>query len=75
VARPSVAGRLARYVVSIYQRDVAPDLGVACPFEPSCSNYALQAYERHGALKATTKVVGRLRRCRPGYTGPFVDPP
>jgi uncharacterized protein len=62
-------------VIGIYQRDVARELGSACPFEPTCSEYARLAYERHGFVAATRKTLRRLRRCRPGYPGPFTDPP
>jgi len=67
--------RLVLYVIGIYQRDVARALGTACPFTPSCSEYGRLAYERYGFMQATRKTVGRLRRCRPGYDGPLVDPP
>lgn len=67
--------RLALYVIGIYQRDVAHTLGSACPFDPTCSEYARLAYERYGFVKATRLAAGRLRRCRPGYRGPFTDPP
>ncbi len=44
-------------------------LGSACRFEPSCSAYALQALERHGALKGTALTTGRLLRCHPYCAG------
>jgi putative membrane protein insertion efficiency factor len=71
----SPAGRFATYVIGVYQRDVAARLGSACPFEPTCSEYGRMAYQRYGFVRATRKVVGRLRRCRPGHAGPLVDPP
>jgi putative membrane protein insertion efficiency factor len=66
--------RLALRFVDTYQRRVAPDLGTACPFEPTCSEYGRHAFERHNTLRATIMVLGRLRRCRPGYSGSFIDP-
>ena len=66
---------MALYVIRIYQRDVAGELGSACPFNPTCSEYSHLAFQRYGVLRATRKTVGRLRRCRPGYDGPLVDPP
>jgi len=36
-----------------------------CRFEPSCSNYALDALETYGALKGTMLTIRRLLRCRP----------
>lgn len=44
-------------------------LGNSCRFEPSCSAYALQALERHGALIGGTLSAGRLLRCHPWCAG------
>jgi len=44
-------------------------LGNACRFEPSCSAYALQALEEHGALIGSTLSAGRLLRCHPWCAG------
>ena len=66
---------LALRFIDTYQRRVAAELGTACPFTPSCSEYGRLAFERHGALRATRLTVGRLRRCRPGHSGSFDDPP
>lgn len=44
-------------------------VGSACRFEPSCSAYALQALERHGAAKGSLLTAGRLLRCHPYCQG------
>lgn len=44
-------------------------LGNACRFEPSCSAYALQALERHGAVAGSGLTVARLLRCHPWCAG------
>lgn len=44
-------------------------IGNACRFEPSCSAYALQALERHGAVAGSYLTVARLARCHPWCTG------
>ena len=44
-------------------------LGSACRFEPSCSAYALQALEQHGAARGAWLVSGRLLRCHPYCQG------
>jgi uncharacterized protein len=45
----------------------------ACRFVPSCSEFALEALERHGARRGIPLILRRLARCRPG--GPFgLDP-
>ncbi|GEM_PF-278026 len=44
-------------------------LGSACRFEPSCSAYALQALQQHGAAKGAMLSAGRLLRCHPYCAG------
>ena len=44
-------------------------IGSACRFEPSCSAYALQALERHGAARGSLLSAGRLLRCHPYCAG------
>ena len=44
-------------------------LGSACRFEPSCSTYALQALQQHGAAKGSLLTAGRLLRCHPYCAG------
>ena len=53
-------------IIRLYQRLISPALGVACRYEPSCSRYAYEAIERHGALRGTGLTARRLARCRPG---------
>ena len=48
-------------------------LGNACRFEPTCSRYALEALERHGAAGGTYLALRRLSRCHPWCPGGF-DP-
>jgi putative membrane protein insertion efficiency factor len=61
-----VARRLVA-AVRVYQREVSPKLPAGvCRFEPTCSHYAVEALERHGAARGTWLTVRRLLRCRPG---------
>ncbi len=53
-------------LIRLYQRGVSPALGVACRFEPTCSHYAYEAIDRHGAARGTWLALRRLARCRPG---------
>lgn len=55
--------------VRAYRLLLKPWLGSACRFEPSCSAYALQALEQHGAAAGTYLVTGRLLRCQPWCDG------
>lgn len=61
-----------------YRLLLSPWLGSSCRFEPSCSVYALQALERHGALAGGTLMLRRLARCQPWCAGgcdPVPDQP
>jgi uncharacterized protein len=56
-----------------YQALVSPLLPPSCRFTPSCSQYALEAVTRHGALRGTWLAARRLARCHPFHPGGF-DP-
>jgi putative membrane protein insertion efficiency factor len=56
-------------LVHAYRLLLKPWLGNACRFEPTCSAYALQALQRHGALKGSALTGGRLLRCHPWCHG------
>ena len=49
-----------------YKRFISPLLPPMCRFEPTCSRYAYEAVDRHGALKGGWLALRRLARCRPG---------
>jgi uncharacterized protein len=59
--------------VRFYQIFFSPFLGGACKFYPSCSNYAQEAIELHGARRGAWLALKRLGRCRPFTRGGF-DP-
>ena len=59
--------------VQFYKIFFSPLLGGACKFYPSCSNYAQEAIELHGARRGGWLVLKRLGRCRPFTKGGF-DP-
>lgn len=56
-----------------YQRGISPALPPSCRFTPSCSQYALEAVTRYGALKGAWLAGRRLVRCHPFNPGGF-DP-
>ena len=69
-ARPSVIARLFLLVIKIYQRTLAHFIGGACRFNPSCSNYGLEAVTKHGAFRGGWLTLRRISRCHPwGATG------
>ena len=59
--------------IRIYQYLLSPWLGQHCRFTPSCSHYAIEAIERHGAIKGLMLTLKRLGCCHPWHAGGY-DP-
>ena len=66
-----VPARVLMAAVRAYRLLLSPWLGNACRFEPTCSVYALQALERHGAAAGSYLAAARLLRCHPWCAGGF----
>jgi uncharacterized protein len=66
---PGTVASLLLVGVRFYRRFVGPALPPSCRFTPSCSAYAMEAIERHGALRGTWLTVRRLLRCGPWHPG------
>jgi putative membrane protein insertion efficiency factor len=60
-------------LVRAYRLLLSASLGNACRFEPTCSRYAIDALERHGAAAGSYLALRRLGRCHPWCAGGF-DP-
>lgn len=60
-------------MVRLYQIFLSPFLGGACKFYPSCSHYAVEAIQCHGAGRGFVLAMKRLGRCRPFTKGGY-DP-
>ncbi|HTW75482.1 MAG TPA: membrane protein insertion efficiency factor YidD [Steroidobacteraceae bacterium] len=58
-----------RTLIRLYQLLLSPLLGPRCRFYPSCSQYALEALELHGALRGSLLALRRLSRCHPFHAG------
>ena len=56
-------------LVKGYRLLLSPSLGSACRFEPTCSAYALQALQQHGAMGGSYLTLHRLARCQPWCDG------
>ena len=68
--------RVGLFLVRAYQVTVGPLFAGACRFEPSCSNYMIEAIEVHGAVKGVLLGLWRLLRCHPfGKSGYDPVPP
>lgn len=68
-ARAGYAQRVLTFGIRSYQRVLSPLLGPQCRYYPTCSNYALEALELHGAAKGLLLSVARIARCHPFCAG------
>jgi uncharacterized protein len=69
----SWTARFALLCIRAYQLLLSPFAGGGCRFEPSCSVYAFEAIERHGAGRGLLLTLRRLGRCHP-FAQPGIDP-
>ena len=61
-------------LIRFYQRNISPGLPPRCRFIPTCSQYALEAVEKYGAVKGGWLALKRFLRCHPFYKGSLYDP-
>jgi putative membrane protein insertion efficiency factor len=61
------------FLIQAYRYTLSPMLGRSCRFFPSCSEYAIEALQRHGAVRGTWLAVRRITRCHPWHPGGY-DP-
>jgi putative membrane protein insertion efficiency factor len=59
---------LLKLPIWVYQYTISPLIGNCCRFYPSCSNYAIEAIEKHG-VKGVWLAVKRIVRCNPRNPG------
>ncbi len=67
IKKASVA--LIAVIIRGYQLLISPILPAACRFYPSCSEYARQAFMKHGPFKGLTLTCKRLAKCHPYHPG------
>jgi putative membrane protein insertion efficiency factor len=65
--------RLLLLLIRIYQLTLSPVMGRQCRYLPTCSDYAREAIERHGALRGSWLAIRRIGRCHP-WGGSGHDP-
>ncbi len=60
-------------MIRYYQRTISPNTGASCRYLPTCSQYAVEAIETHGAFKGILLAAWRILRCNPFSKGGY-DP-
>ena len=65
--------RVLLWLLRFYKRIISPLLPDACIYTPTCSEYAMEAIEKHGVIKGTGLAVWRILRCNPFAKGGY-DP-
>lgn len=68
----TLAARIIALPVRAYRTLLSPWVGHGCRFHPTCSAYALEALEKHGAIRGTYLAIRRILRCHP-WGGSGVD--
>jgi putative membrane protein insertion efficiency factor len=67
--RPGPVARVLLAVVRFYRTAISPALAPSCRYTPSCSAYAVEAIELHGAGRGSWLALRRLLRCHPFHAG------
>lgn len=62
------------FLIRFYRKHISPAFPPSCRFIPTCSQYALEAVEKYGALKGSWMAVKRILRCNPFNKGDIYDP-
>ncbi|MBR5113713.1 MAG: membrane protein insertion efficiency factor YidD [Oscillospiraceae bacterium] len=65
--------KLLTRLVLFYRKNISPLRPPCCRFIPTCSEYALEALEKYGALKGSWLALRRLLKCHPFHKGGY-DP-
>jgi len=71
----SLPGRLLVLLARVYQATLSPIVGRQCRFFPTCSQYFIEAVQKHGALRGLQMGARRILRCHPFSTGGYDPPP
>lgn len=61
--------RVFIFIVRLYQKFISPFKRPCCRFYPTCSQYSIQAFKKHGLIKGAFLTIRRLLRCNPYNAG------
>ncbi len=65
--------KLLLFLIRFYRKNISPLRQPCCRYVPTCSQYALEAVEKYGAMKGFWLALKRLLRCHPFHKGGY-DP-
>lgn len=74
IEHASVPVRLMTGPIRFYQRFISPALPATCRYSPTCSAYAVEALQVHGALRGSWLTIRRIGRCHPWSRRGHFDP-
>ena len=57
------------FLIKTYRITLSPFLGSNCRFDPTCSDYGIQAFQKHSFIKAFSLLIKRISRCHPFSSG------
>lgn len=66
--------KILLHLLRFYQTAISPLFPPRCRFLPTCSEYAVEAVEKYGAVKGGWLALKRICRCHPFYKGDRYDP-
>jgi putative membrane protein insertion efficiency factor len=65
--------RILIFIIKVYRKFLSPLKPPSCRFYPTCSQYAITAIEKYGAVKGTFMAIKRILKCHPFHPGGY-DP-
>ena len=61
--------KLVLLIIKGYQLAISPLIGPRCRFAPTCSQYALESFEKHGFVRGLVLSLKRISKCHPFHAG------
>ncbi|MDG1923891.1 MAG: membrane protein insertion efficiency factor YidD [Pseudomonadales bacterium] len=67
--------KLILLIIKGYQLAISPLIGPCCRFAPTCSQYALESFEKHGFVRGLVLSLKRISKCHPFHAGGIDEVP